>query len=344
MRLVRSDLRRPGITRVRDGDGFAYRDPAGRTVTDRRTLERIRELAVPPAWEHVWICPVPRGHVQAVGFDAAGRRQYLYHESWRKQRDEEKFDRVLRLAERLPAVRAEIAAELERGGLSRDRVLAAAVRMLDEGVFRTGGEQYAQSNATRGVATLQREHVAVRRDRVDFGYPAKGGVRRTLSLRDGQLARLFKVLQKREDERDRLLSYRAEDGWHHVRSEEINERIKELVGAEFSAKDLRTWNATVHAAVIFAEMERPTSKAAGRRAVRSAMVEVADSLGNTASMARKSYVDPLVVDLFLGGTTIRTGWSREVPEDRPDDELRNEVDRAVCRMLWRERSPDHPVS
>lgn len=336
MSVRRSDPNGLGITRERCPDGFTYTDARGRCVTDEKTLARIQQLAVPPAWEEVWICPKPSGHIQAVGIDAAGRRQYLYHVKWRRQRDEEKFDRLLRLADRLPEARRIIAGSLQQPGLARERVLAAAVRMIDEGVFRTGGEQYAQDNQTFGAATLQRRHVRVERDRVHFGYQAKGGIRRALWLRDGQLASVLRSLVRGKRPRSRVLTYRAEDGQREVRAEDINGYLKDLIGEEFTAKDLRTWNATVHAAVALADFEPPESKAAQRRCVRAAMKEVSANLGNTPAMARKSYVDPRVVQLFCRGVTVRRDLDRIAAReiDEPD-ELRNAVDGAVSRMLRR---------
>lgn len=290
---------------------------------------------MPPAWRAVWICPRPNGHLQAVGFDQAGRRQYLYHPKWRKQRDEEKFDRLLRLAERLPAARAEISERLEQPGLDSQRVLAAAVRMIDEGVLRSGGEQYAAANETFGAATMRRRHVSVRGDRVRFGFPAKWGTRQLLRLRDGQLARVVKSLLRRADDQSRLLAYRTGDRWQGIHAEDINSYLKDLLGDEFTAKDLRTWNATVHAAVELAEMPAPRSKAAERRCVRAVMRTVAGELGNSPSMARRSYVDPRVITLFGRGVTIRTALRRIASVGKEGDDLRNAVDRAVLRMLRR---------
>lgn len=335
MILRRSDPNGPGITRVRHGRGFGYLDTRGRRVEDTKVLDRIRGLAVPPAWERVWICPKPNGHIQAMGIDAAGRRQYVYHRKWRAQRDEEKFDRLLRLADRLPDARATITRCLESTGLNRDRVLCAALRMIDEGVFRTGGEEYARANETFGAATLQRRHVRVGKEHVEFGYRAKWGLRRSLRIRDRRLAAVLRSLVRGKRPRARVLSYRDDDGLHEVRAEELNSYLKEMIGEEFTVKDLRTWNATVHAAVVLADAGVPESAAAAKRSVRAALKEVSAHLGNTPAMARTSYVDPRVIELFERGVTIRPALDKLSSDGVRGAALRDAADRAVARMLRR---------
>ena len=287
MRLRRSNVSGKGIRRQRRGRGFSYVDDAG-PVRDPEVLERIRGLVIPPAWRDVWICPYPNGHIQAVGTDDAGRRQYLYHEQWRKRRDEEKHQRVVDLARRLPKLRAAIDADLSASGLGRNRVLAGALRMLDRGVFRTGGEEYAKDNGTRGVATLLCGDVRVRGGAVWFEYVAKGGLDRRVRIRDGALAALVTALRRGRADDDRLLSYRDGRERRDVRAEDINVRLRELVGDEFTAKDFRTWHATVLAAVAFAGVERPASARGQARAETAVMREVADQLGNTPAVARRS--------------------------------------------------------
>ncbi|MBE1493760.1 DNA topoisomerase IB [Amycolatopsis lexingtonensis] len=260
-RLRRSDLRGPGIRRIRRGRGFSYVHPDGSPVADDELLARIKDLVIPPAWRNVWICPHPNGHVQAVGTDDAGRRQYLYHEQWRRDRDEEKHDRVLAMARRLPGWRESVAADLAGRGLTRKRVLAAALRMLDRGIFRTGGEEYAEENGTHGVATLQREHASVRGDECRFRYVAKGGLDREVAIRDAALASVVKSLLRSRSGNDRLLCYREGGTWHEVHAADINERFKELAGEDCTAKDLRTWTATVLAAAAFADVrDRPQAR------------------------------------------------------------------------------------
>jgi DNA topoisomerase-1 len=316
MRLRRSDPNRPGYTRHRRGKHFSYHTHAGELITDRDELARIRALAIPPAWERVWICPDPRGHIQAVGLDAAGRRQYRYHDVWRAKRDAAKFDHVLEVGRRLPRIRRRVGQHLGERGLSRNRVLAAAVRLLDLGGFRIGGEEYANGDdATFGLATLLCEHVSLVRGAVRFSYPAKGGAQRDLEVRDEQIRAVVRGLLTRSPPDPKLLAYRNRSGWHELRSKDINDYLSEVGGGiDISAKDFRTWHGTVLAAVALAADEQVSATDAGarrkrsatarRRVVRRAMEEVGEYLGNTATVARASYVDPRVVDLFLDGVTI----------------------------------------
>jgi len=294
----------PGIRRVRRGRGFGYRDAGGEPIDDADTLDRIRSLAVPPAWREVWICADPCGHIQATGTDAAGRRQYLYHPVWRQRRDLAKFDRVLDVAARLPALREVVQSDLAGNGLTRRRVLAAAVRLLDLGFFRVGGEQYAESNGSYGLATLRREHVSVHSGVLTFDYPAKGGKQRIQHVADEPVVRVVRALLRRRGGGEELLAYRLQHRWVDVRSDDINAHLRELLGIEVSAKDFRTWNATVLAAVALAVSRHARSESARQRAVSRAMREVADYLGNTPAVCRSSYVDPRVVDRYRQGRTI----------------------------------------
>lgn len=304
--------------RRRCGRGFAYLDTAGGPVTPE-DRDRIRALVIPPAWRDVWICPWPNGHIQAVGIDDAGRRQYLYHDEWRRQRDELKYDRVLELAPLLPDFRKAVEADLVTGGRTKARAVAVGLRMLDQGAFRTGNEEYADQHGSYGVATLLREHVSVRGGRVGFDYLAKGGVRRTVTLTDPQLAKAVASLRRAQSGSDRLLVYRKGREWQAVHAEDVNERFRELVGADFSVKDLRTWNATVLA-----------SSSRSHRSVTRMYREVADHLGNTPSVARKSYVDPRLVDLFERGETIGPALG---DLDMSRTEIREPVERAVYDLL-----------
>lgn len=321
----------PGISRRRQGRGFTYVHPNGQPVRDEATRARIRSLAVPPAWEDVWICPDDRGHLQAVGTDAAGRRQYLYHEDWRVRRDRQKFDRVLRLARRLPAMRRTCDRDIASRGLTRERVLAGAVRLLDLGFFRIGSEAYTEENGSFGLATIRRDHVRVRGDRVRFDFSAKGGQRRIQTIDDPALARLTGALVRRAGGGEELLAFRDGTSWRDVRSEDINGYLKDLAHEDISAKDFRTWHATVLAAVALAESDEPgETKASRKRAVSSAMKEVAEFLGNTPTLARKSYVDPRVVDEYEEGRTIAAAARRR---HRTPDERQSALERAVLRLL-----------
>jgi DNA topoisomerase-1 len=325
MRLRRSDPNRPGYTRRRRGKGFSYYTATGEPLTDPAELARIRALVIPPAWRQVWISPDPKGHIQAVGVDAAGRRQYRYHDVWRAKRDAAKFDHVLQVGRRLPQIRRRVDEHLGERGLGRNRVLATAVRLLDLGGFRIGGEEYATGDeATFGLATLLCEHVQLVRGAVRFSYPAKGGAWRELEVPDLQVRTVVRGLLTRTPRSPKLFAYRNGSSWSDVRSKDINEYLGEISGIDISAKDFRTWQGTVLAAAVLGADEQVAARGkvaakrsttARKRAIRKAMQEVAEYLGNTPAVARASYVDPRVVDLFLDGVTIaprlgrRTGGS-----------------------------------
>ncbi|MBO0811509.1 MAG: DNA topoisomerase IB [Microlunatus sp.] len=333
MRLRRSDTSEPGLRRRRRGSGFSYSTPDG-SAPARLDVQRIRQLAIPPAWRDVWICPYPNGHIQAFGIDDAGRRQYIYHDEWRRRRDEEKYDRVLELAPELPRIRRTVERQLSGRGWSRLRTAAVALRMLDHGVFRTGGEEYAEQNGTYGVATLLRSHVQVRGARISFAYIAKGGVDRTLALDDPPLARAITRLKRLGSQTDRLLVYREHGRLKPLHPDDVNLRFKELAGDQFSAKDLRTWNATVLAATALAAGAPPRSTRTARRTEAAALREVAEHLGNTPAVARKSYVDPRLFDLYEHGTTIEPSLIRIGSRgELADAGVRRAVEQAVLRLL-----------
>jgi DNA topoisomerase-1 len=339
MRLRRADPNGPGYTRRRQGKGFSYRDVHGAPLTDSAELARIRALAIPPAWRDVWICPDPRGHIQATGVDQAGRRQYRYHDVWRRKRDEAKFDHILEVAEQLPALREKVAMDLSLRGYPRERVLAAAIRLLDEGVFRIGGEEYASEDAVGGasfgLATLRREHVSVRGAVMEFRYRAKGGIERAQRIRDPEVAKVVRALLQRDDEAGELLAFRAGGQWRDVRSADVNDYLKAATSSQISAKDFRTWHATVLAAVLLAGPAR-NAKSAGarRRAISRVMREVAEHLGNTPTVARASYVDPRVVDLYQGGMTVELPAAVRSAEDPLSSAAaREEAERAVLELL-----------
>ncbi len=304
-RLRRSDCGGPGIKRVRRGKGFTYYSADGSKITDQETLRRISALAIPPAWEDVWICPWPTGHIQALGTDAAGRRQYRYHDDWRLQRDAEKHERVLTFARRLPLARANVQAHLSQRGLTRQRVLAAAFRLLDLGFFRVGGESYAEDNGTYGLATMRREHVTVAGDDVIFDSVAKSGKQRVQSVVDPNVRKVVKALLTRDGGGEELLAYKEKGVWRDITCADINVYLREVVGADVSAKDFRTWHATVLMAVALAvSTGAPTSPSARKRAVSRAVTEVASYLGNTPAVCRSSYIDPRVIDMYDDGVTV----------------------------------------
>jgi DNA topoisomerase I len=262
---------------------------------------------IPPAWKDVWICPFANGHLQAVGTDAAGRRQYLYHPAWREQRDRAKHDRVLEVGLRLPAARQRVAKYLNLQGMPRERALATAFRLLDLGMFRIGGETYADMNGSYGLATIEKRHVRVSHDSITFTYRAKSGQDHRVVVSDRQARDAVALLLKRRGGGPQLLAYRDGRRWRDVTSRDINDFIKEVVGGDVSAKDFRTWHGTVAAAQSLAEAgAAAASSAARRRAVRQAAEEVSEQLGNTPTVARKSYMDPRVIDRFEAGETIET--------------------------------------
>ncbi|MDP9389233.1 MAG: DNA topoisomerase IB [Actinomycetota bacterium] len=307
-RLKRVDCSTPGIRRRRVGRGFAYFHGDLR-VTDPEVLARIRALAIPPAWTDVWICPLATGHIQAVGTDAAGRKQYRYHDAWRARRDQEKFDHMVEFARALPALRGVIAADLLGQELSRRRVLACAARLLDIGFFRIGTEGYAEQNQSYGLATIQKRHVRLVDGGVRFDYVAKSGKRRIQSVVDPEVYAVVEALKRRRGGGPDLLAYREDGRWHDVRSADINAYIKDATGSDFSAKDFRTWNATVLAAVSLAVSIEARTPTARKRAISYAMTSVAHWLGNTPAVCRASYVDPRVVDRYLAGVTIAPALS-----------------------------------
>jgi DNA topoisomerase IB len=323
----------PGWTRRRAGRGFAYRDSDGNPITDDR-LDRVKALAIPPAWKDVWICPWPNGHIQAVGTDAAGRRQYRYHDEWRIKRDAAKHERVLEISHQLPDVRDAVLDALRSRGLNRNRVLACGVRLLDLGAFRVGSEQYAEDNGTFGLATLRREHVEVRGERVFFHYTAKGGIERELELIDRPTATVVRALLARPaDQGEELLGYALEDGsWHDVTSDEINAYLKEISGAEITAKDFRTWTATVMMAATLAEEPPPRSQRARNKVVREAYVKVSEQLGNTPAVCKASYVDPRVVDRYEHGETIADALA-EAAQAADDRTAQRKLEAGVCGLL-----------
>jgi DNA topoisomerase-1 len=296
-RLRRSDPSRPGIARRKRGRGFSYVGPDGAPVKDPEVLARIQALVIPPAWTDVWIDPHPNGHIQAVGTDAAGRRQYRYHDEWRRRRDLEKFHRMVDFGRALPEVRRTVQADLGRRGYPREKVLAAGVRLLDIGYFRIGGEEYAEEHEAFGLATLERDHVKVRGAAMHFDYPAKGGQRRIITVSDPEVAPLIRKLQMREGGGSDLLAWRGARGsWVDVRADDVNEYLKALAGDEFSAKDFRTWSATVLACAHLALSSPTATNTARRRLVTAVCRQVSTELGNTPAVCRSSYIDPRIFE------------------------------------------------
>jgi DNA topoisomerase-1 len=350
-RLRRSSCAAPGIARRRRGRGFEYRDPAGERIDDPEVLQRIGELAIPPAWREVWICMDPRGHLQATGVDAAGRKQYRYHDQWRVHRDRKKFDSMISFGGSLPRLRRRVARDLhvglvkgatkspppvdERERLSRERVLACAVRLLDVGFFRIGSEDYAERNESFGLTTMLRKHVTVDGDQLVFDFPAKSGQRRVQAIADSDALEIVAELKRRRGG-TQLLAYRQGGRFTELHADDVNDYIKRSSGGEFTAKDFRTWNATVLAAVALAGAdERPKARAARERKVGAAIKTVAAYLGNTPAVARASYVDPRVIDRYHAGVTIEQTLL-ELPAGEPDlaqMRIRTRIEAAVLGLL-----------
>ena len=333
-RLRRVDCSAPGITRRRRGRGFEFADEEGNRVEDTEVLRRINELAIPPAWEDVWICPYPMGHIQATGVDARGRKQYLYHERWRERQDQRKFDDMIGFARALPRMRQRVDADLEADWLSREQVLACAVRLLDRGFFRVGGEDYAVENESYGLATMRKEHVRLRNGTISFDYPAKSGQRRVQSIVDDQVYDIVVALKRRRGGEPELLAYKEGTRWRDIKSADINAYVKDVTGGDFSAKDFRTWNATVLAAVGLAVSGPAASMSptARKRAKTRAVKEVARYLGNTPAVCRASYIDPRVFDRFDAGLTIG-GVLPVVAETSDMDSLHGPIEDAVLDLI-----------
>jgi DNA topoisomerase I len=296
--LIRSDPHGPGITRKRIGGGFRYYDPSGAEVTSPETLRRIGTLGIPPAWKDVWISPDPLGHIQATGVDSRGRTQYRYHQVWREQRDAQKFEHMLRFADALPVLRSATVRDLGRRHLDRDRVTAAAVRLIDLGLFRIGGEKYAELDHHYGATTLQKHDVTIKRDGVAFDYIAKEGKRRTITVTDAAVRSAVRALVNSESTSDSLFSFQEGDTWRPLRSHGVSDYIATRAGGHFTAKEFRTWNATVLMALLLADADPAPTARSRKSTVTAAVRGVADWLGDTPAVARASYIDPRVIDRY----------------------------------------------
>jgi DNA topoisomerase-1 len=311
-RLRRSDPSGPGYHRRASTKGPVYEDEAGNPIVDERELERIRSLVIPPAWEDVWISPDARGHIQAVGTDQAGRRQYRYHDSWRLHQDRVKFERAAQLAETLPSARRKVTMDLRAEGFGRDRVLAAAFRIIDLGSVRIGSEEYLHANGSRGLTTLLCRHARIDGDEITLTFPAKSAQKWTSTIVDSDLAELLTQIQALRGQRSRLLSWK--DGtWHTLRPASLNEYIRRQTGGEFTAKDFRTLHGTIVAAEALAELGISDTESRRKKRVTAAVNEAAAALGNTPAIARNSYIDPRVFDRYRQGEVIDTAGGR-VPE------------------------------
>ncbi len=324
--LHRVDPTSEGWTRRRAGRGFSYLDSRGDRLSAVQA-QRIKDLVIPPAWTDVWICPDPDGHLQAVGTDDAGRRQYLYHPQWRTDRDAEKFDRVLKASRNLARLRRAIAEDLVHADMSLARASALAVRLLDRGYFRIGSDVYADEHGSFGLTTLLREHLTSRGGALVFSFPGKSGVQHTVTIDDPSVIETLDILRRRRSGVE-LLAYKEGGRWVDLTAEHVNTYLSEHFGGEFTAKDFRTWHATVIAALgIAASKEEGASEASRKRAVRAAIVEASEYLGNTPAVARNSYIDPRLWDAYEAGLKI------PVPRSKDPDRRQELTERAVRRLL-----------
>ncbi|WP_309647341.1 DNA topoisomerase IB [Nocardioides sp.] len=329
-RLRRTSPDQPGWTRRRAGRGFVYLDGDGARLPDEHA-QRVRDLVIPPAWQDVWITPHDNGHLQAVGTDEAGRRQYLYHPAWRERRDAEKFDRMLEFGKALVKARELVLTDLGREGMPMQRACAVAVRLLDLGYFRIGNDVYADTHGSFGLTTLERRHVKRHQDVLVFSFVGKSGVDHRIEIDDATVIEAVDIMRRRRGKDLRLLAYQDQRSWRSVLPDLVNDYVRESTGLEATAKDFRTWHATVLAAAALAETEEPgETQASRKRAVSGAMKEVSEFLGNTPTLARSSYVDPRVVEAYEEGRTIRATTRRTY---ETTDARQAALERATLRLI-----------
>jgi DNA topoisomerase IB len=327
-RLRRTFPDQPGWTRRRSGSGFTYLDEHGNRL-DAEQVQRCKDLVIPPAWKDVWITPYPNGHLQAVGTDDAGRRQYLYHPQWRSSRDAAKFDRILGFGKALSKARERVLTDIGAEGMSQERACAVAVRLLDLGYFRIGNDVYTDTNGSFGLTTMLKEHVSRHRGGLRFCFTGKSGVEHCIDIDDPAAVSALDVMRRRRGGGDELLAWKDGRTWRDLSSADVNDYIRGCFGIEATAKDFRTWHATVIAASVLADTDEPgRTKASRKRAVSSAMKEVSEFLGNTPTLARTAYVDPRVVEAYERGRTIKVRGSYDT-----DDARQAALERAVLKLL-----------
>ncbi|MBP2290523.1 DNA topoisomerase IB [Azospirillum rugosum] len=325
----------PGIRRRRAGKGFTYKWPDGQTVTEEDTLARIRKLAIPPAYRDVWICTEPEGHLQATGRDDKGRKQYRYHPRWTEMREGTKFGRMLEFCRALPAIRQRVDEDLSRRGLPREKVLATVVRLLETTLIRVGNETYARENQSYGLTTLRDDHADIEGSEIRFSFKGKSGKEWNVSLKDRRLARVVRACQDVPGEE--LFQYMDQDGERHaIASGDVNDYLRAITGQDFTAKDFRTWAGTVLAAMALKEFESFDNKTKAKRNVTRAIEQVASRLGNTASVCRKSYVHPEVLDAYLEGDLLQS-LKREVETELREDLSGLDAEEAAVLAFLRER-------
>ena len=330
LRYVSDDI--PGITRKKAGKHFSFFDPSGKKISDKKEVERIRALAVPPAYTNVWICPLPNGHIQATGRDARGRKQYRYHKRWREVRDETKYGRMIAFAKALPKIRKRIDADLSKPGLPREKVLATVVQLLETTTIRVGNEEYAKDNQSYGLTTMKDQHVKISGANLRFTFKGKSGVRHSIDLHDRRLARVVRAC--RDIPGQQLFQYIDDnDQRQSIDSADVNEYIREIAGEEFSAKDFRTWVGTVTCALMLGEFDPAENQTDAKKNLSEVIKHVAQRLGNTPSVCRKCYVHPTVIESYLEDHALKK-LPKAVIDDlkTPATELRPE-EKAVLKLL-----------
>lgn len=321
-----------GITRVRAGKGFSYRDAKGRTIRDKAERKRLAALAIPPAYEDVWICPDPRGHIQATGRDAKGRKQYRYHPDFREVRDSAKYDRMLDFAKALPKIRAQVDQDMSRRGMPAEKVLATIVYLLEHTMIRVGNSDYVKQNKSHGLTTLRDRHVSFDGNKIRFRFRGKSGKEWDLGLRDRRVARIVRAAQDIPGQH--LFQYLDDEGERHqVTSSDVNAYLRDISGRQITAKDFRTWTGTVLAALALAEYEKADSDAAAKRNIRDAIETVAARLGNTPTICRKCYVHPQIIDAYLADE-LKLELQDSIEDDLNSADLRPE-EKQVLRLLKR---------
>jgi DNA topoisomerase-1 len=319
---------RPGIRREMGTLGFKYIGTNGRVIRDKAEITRLNKLAIPPAWTDVWICPDARGHIQATGRDAKGRKQYRYHPEWRTNRDENKYDRMIAFADALPKIRQRTNADLAKQGLPREKVLATVVQLLEKSLIRVGNDEYAKKNRSFGLTTMRNKHVEVKGSKVKFEFKGKSGVRHSVDIDDKRLARVVRACQDLPGQE--LFEYFDDEGVRRdVGSGDVNAYLKEITGQDFTAKDFRTWAGTVLACTALQELTEFESQAQAKKNVVQAVEAVAGMLGNTRTVCRKSYIHPAVLDSYMDGTMLET--------------LSKKAASAVRKRLGKLRPEEHTV-
>jgi DNA topoisomerase-1 len=329
-----------GIRRTRHGSTFRYFGSDGRRITSADELARIRSLVIPPAWEQVWICPDPRGHLQATGRDVRGRKQYRYHPKWREVRDETKYDRLIGFAQALPHIRQHTDRHLKRAGVPREKVLATVVQLLEKTLIRVGNDEYARQNRSFGLTTLRDGHVDVRGGRLRFTFRGKSGIEHEIDLDDRRLAKIVRAC--RDIPGYDLFQFYGDDGQRQtVGSADVNAYLRDVTGEEFTSKDFRTWAGTVQAAQLLRELTVVGSVTEAKRNVVRAVEAVAHRLGNTKAVSRKCYIHPAVLDSYMNGSMVKTRPVRARRNDRPAYAL-SECEAAVLALLQRRARQARP--